>query len=207
MWINHRRQTATATITAVVDAIDGLALETRVHQLAGALADLGDTAPLEVRRARALGLLANPQRALWLTSSDPHKQASALASDSRLTPLLDHPRFAGLDPHDAAGTTPSAEAVRGVTGLGGCVGAQVYLHLDQHAVLSLVQQRYGHWGMPGLTNPAGGNPVAVEERLGAITLDLLREWLGAVDHVSLRPVLHLADPAVGRHPPPDRLIA
>jgi Domain of unknown function (DUF222) len=49
-----------------VDAADALRLHTTLNQVAGWLADLGDTDPVHVRRAKALGHLANPQQAIAL---------------------------------------------------------------------------------------------------------------------------------------------
>ncbi len=212
VWINHRGQAATATITAVVDAIDGVAFDARVGQVAATLAELGDTSAEQVRRARAVGIVANPQRALWLTGTDPAAQASALAADSRLVGLLEHPLFADLDPAtilDAQGRLTGAGLAEHATrptsrpaahgGRAAGVGAMVYLHLDPHAVQTLVQALTGrlHTAAAADAMEAVGAAVAVEERYGAITLALLREWLGAVDQITLRPVLHLTDPAAG----------
>ncbi len=224
VWINHRGQAATATITAVVDAIDGVAFDARVGQVAATLAELGDTSAEQVRRARAVGIVANPQRALWLTGTDPAAQASALAADSRLVGLLEHPLFADLDPAtilDAQGRLTGAGLAEHATrstsrpaahgGRAAGVGAMVYLHLEPHAVLTLVRTLTGTTHDTTADTAAAdtsdtsdtsdasdaGAAVAVEERYGAITLALLREWLGAVDQITLRPVLHLTDPAAG----------
>ena len=50
-----------ATLTAELDLVDGLDLDTAVTDLADHLGRLGDDPPLDERRARALGLLAHPQ--------------------------------------------------------------------------------------------------------------------------------------------------
>ncbi|HEY0889720.1 MAG TPA: HNH endonuclease signature motif containing protein, partial [Nocardioides sp.] len=49
---------ATGRLDAVVDAADALELDTILAQIAASLAAAGDTDPLDVRRAKALGLLA-----------------------------------------------------------------------------------------------------------------------------------------------------
>jgi len=55
-----------ATVWADLDATDAQHLDTTLSQGAAALAALGDTSSHDVRRAKALGLLADPQAALDL---------------------------------------------------------------------------------------------------------------------------------------------
>ena len=57
-----------ATLTAELDLVDGLDLDTAVTDLADHLGRLGDDSPLDERRARALGLLAHPQAVLDLVT-------------------------------------------------------------------------------------------------------------------------------------------
>ncbi len=129
-------------------------------------------------------------------------------ADSRLVGLLEHPLFADLDPAtilDAQGRLTGAGLAEHATrptsrpaahgGRAAGVGAMVYLHLDPHAVQTLVQALTGTTHDTADTSSDAGAAVAVEERYGAITLALLREWLGAVDQITVRPVLHLTDPA------------
>jgi hypothetical protein len=60
----HGESAATATMTATLDLLDAVDLDAAVSDLAGSMGRLGDTSPLGVRRAHALGILAHPQRAL-----------------------------------------------------------------------------------------------------------------------------------------------
>ena len=61
----------TSRITAVTTTPDAAAFEHAVDQVAGDLAALGSTAPDQVRRATAVGVLADPQHALDLhTTAD-----------------------------------------------------------------------------------------------------------------------------------------
>src|SRR3954451_23063734 len=66
VWLDHRESTATTQLNARLDTLDALDLDHAVTDLATTLGDLGDARPLDIRRATALGLLANPQRALDL---------------------------------------------------------------------------------------------------------------------------------------------
>ncbi|CAN5400698.1 hypothetical protein BH10ACT10_BH10ACT10_12240 [soil metagenome] len=71
VWFDHRASTATTDVTARLDTLDALDLESSVAGLAGLLGRLGDDRGLDLRQATALGLLAHPQRALDLASTDP----------------------------------------------------------------------------------------------------------------------------------------
>ena len=60
----------TTTMCAVLDGMDALVLDETVTALAAQAGRLGDTSPLDHRRADALALLAKPQRALDLFAGD-----------------------------------------------------------------------------------------------------------------------------------------
>ena len=62
------RAPATTDITMTLDTPDALLFDQTVTRIAGDLKELGDTEDLEVRRARAVGILADPQYALDLLS-------------------------------------------------------------------------------------------------------------------------------------------
>ena len=68
VWFEHRDSTATTTLTARLDTLDGIDLENTVADLASGIGRLGDHRPLDIRRATALGMLAHPQRTLDLFS-------------------------------------------------------------------------------------------------------------------------------------------
>jgi hypothetical protein len=57
---------ATTDVVMTLDTLDAAAFDQTLNQTAAALKSLGDDDSLEVRRARAVGVLANPQRALDL---------------------------------------------------------------------------------------------------------------------------------------------
>jgi hypothetical protein len=70
VWVDDDLD-GTSRITAVTTTPDAAAFEAAVHTVAGDLATLGSTAPEQVRRATAVGVLADPQYALDLhTTAD-----------------------------------------------------------------------------------------------------------------------------------------
>ncbi|WP_369814192.1 hypothetical protein, partial [Marmoricola sp. Leaf446] len=72
VWL-HRDGAAPATTEVVMtlDTPDAQLLDQSVTRIAADLRQLGDTDPLDVRRARAVGVLADPQHALDLMSGRP----------------------------------------------------------------------------------------------------------------------------------------
>jgi hypothetical protein len=63
---DHRDSVETTRMTADLDTLDALDLEATITDLAAEMRRFGDTTPLGVRRAHALGSLAHPQRTLHL---------------------------------------------------------------------------------------------------------------------------------------------
>ena len=121
-----------------LDTPDALLFDQTVTRIAGDLKELGDTEALEVRRARAVGILADPQHALDLLS----------------------------------GRETAAPSSRGGA-------ANLYVHLTPD------------W--PQISMSSTG--AASIERLGAVTTQLLTDWLtrfaAAGTKITLRPVLDL----------------
>src|SRR5215213_3422520 len=70
VWCEERLD-GTTTVTAVADTTDAVAFDTAVDTVAAGLGRLGDPDPWQVRRAKALGVLADPQYALTLTAPNP----------------------------------------------------------------------------------------------------------------------------------------
>ena len=85
VWLRHGHAPATTDITMTLDTPDALLFDQTVTRIAGDLKELGDTEDLEVRRARAVGILADPQFALdLLTGRDeaaPSRGARAAAAN------------------------------------------------------------------------------------------------------------------------------
>jgi hypothetical protein len=74
-------------MTATLDLLDAVDLDAAVSDLAGSMGRLGDTSPLGVRRAHALGTLAHPQRALDVFAGEapPRQQHSGATVTARAT--------------------------------------------------------------------------------------------------------------------------
>lgn len=79
VWVHHDDEDLTGTglarINAVTDTPDAVALHTALNDVAATLAALGDSDTDQVRRARALGVLADPQYALDLAATVEHNAA------------------------------------------------------------------------------------------------------------------------------------
>ena len=68
VWMRPGGAPATTDITMTLDTPDALLFDATVGRIAHDLHQLGDTDPLDLRRARAVGILADPQHALDLMS-------------------------------------------------------------------------------------------------------------------------------------------
>ena len=82
VW-THDQLDGTTRIDAVTGTPDATAFDTALSDVAGTLAALGDADPLQVRRAKAIGVLADPQYALDLTVTADHAQATGDTQASR----------------------------------------------------------------------------------------------------------------------------
>lgn len=177
VWFDHRESTATTDLTARLDTLDALDLNDSIIDLAATLGRLGDTRPLDIRRAGALGLLAHPQRALDLVHGTGHTLGRATTH-----PTGDTDTGVGAD-----GTAATSGIGLDGCGLSGSHGT-LYLHITRADLET------------GLADGTGGGRV---EKLGTATLQLLRDWLQRLNTVTIRPVL---DPdrgdAADRHEPP-----
>ncbi len=106
----HGESAATASMTATLDLLDAVDLDTTLSHLAATMASLGDTSPLGVRRSHALGLLAHPQRALDVfdgQASDHSPDPSPDQSPDRRTETVATTLYLHLDAADLTpGPTP-----------------------------------------------------------------------------------------------------
>jgi hypothetical protein len=199
-----------------MDTPDALDLDATLTQLAAQLATLGDTSPVEIRRARALGMLANPQRTLTLFGN-PRPQRLADQLTDQLTDQHSHPDTGhGSDPApdgsaQSATTGGTGSSTAGgyadatwqggcadATGRGGCVSCgSGYRGMRWNAATATL---YLHLTLADLQQGIGGKV----EKLGPATLDLLRDWLGRLDRVTIRPVLDTTrTDSSDRHDPPE----
>ena len=158
------------TFVAQTTAGDVARLDAMVDHLADLLGASGDEDSPQVRRAKGLGLLANPAMACVL-----------LAKRQSAEPDRDDPEQAQLEamPPDEAPTSAELAARLGrmLLSLGASAldrlrpRTVLYLHLSEEAVAGV-----------------SGAGVARAEDLGPLGLDQLRDWLGD-DRVVVRPVL------------------
>jgi hypothetical protein len=95
---------ATAELTATLDILDALDLDTTITGIATTMGHLGDTTPLGVRRAHALGMLADPQHTLNIFATpDPTSTSISTSSDR-----------SGADTYaDSSSTDSSSTGVKG----------------------------------------------------------------------------------------------
>ena len=82
VWLRHGTGApATTDVVMTLDTPDAWLFDQTLTRIAGDLHDLGDTETLEVRRARAVGILADPQHALDLLTG--HDTAAAPSRGAR----------------------------------------------------------------------------------------------------------------------------
>ena len=167
------------TLVAKAAAGDVTCLMATVNRLADILECEGDRDDADQRRAKALGLLAQPARALQLLIAHQHpaeRSASAPPEDDEPESEPDHQ---SLDLTAPAGLVRAAG-----------LGPQVVLHVH----LSDTAVAVGH----GVVRPEHGEPTS---------LDQLRSWLAETGcSVTVRPVLDPADvAAVDAYETPTRM--
>ena len=185
------------------EAPDAVGFDASIGRVAAALALLGDARTLDVRRAAAVGVLANPQQTIELfdqvvlvASADPEAAAGLLGEDvPRDNDAPDMPPDPLLD-----GPQPDGDSHRGTARCPACLGemgrpagsadprppAVLYVHLTDEAL-------------------RGRSGVARLEGVGPVLQDQVRRWLSN-SRVSVRPVLDVAGMApVDGYEVPDRM--
>src|ERR1700712_2525410 len=88
VWVRHRGNPATTDVFMTLDTPDAQLLDQTVSRIAGDLAALGDTDNLDIRRARAVGILADPQQALDLMSGREANPSTAAAGSGAMNLYL-----------------------------------------------------------------------------------------------------------------------
>lgn len=78
VWVGDEMTDGTRSIRIEADALDAAAFDNTIEEIAEALARLGDEGRRDVRRARAVGVVADPQGALDLLTDD-----AALTTNAR----------------------------------------------------------------------------------------------------------------------------
>ena len=197
----------TSEVFMTLDTGDAVAFDHTVTSMAATIGALGHPGDLGVRRAHAVGLLADPQKALDLLAvadiADPDR-----ARDPELDPERDpavctaeEAAYATANPfrRPAAGNGAGSGTGSG-TGSGDAPGEVVLVvHVTDRDLLA-----------GGPTVDSRG--VARCDRLGPMLLGRLQSWLLMAGHVTVEPVLDLdphtaSIPAVDAHDPPPRMAA
>ena len=83
VWISRDTDHGHATLVGKAHAIDISAVDATLNTLARALTVLGDTDPHQLRRAKALGILADPTAALDLTRRAEEAHAALQSADDQ----------------------------------------------------------------------------------------------------------------------------
>jgi hypothetical protein len=76
VWVRHRGNPATTDILMTLDTPDAELFDQTLTRIAADLRNLGDTDDVDVRRAKAVGIIADPQYALDLLSGCDHAAPS-----------------------------------------------------------------------------------------------------------------------------------
>lgn len=169
------------TLVARAAAGDVIFFVAMVDRIAQILAERGDTEPVDVRRSKAIGILATPARALQML------QEAAVAADTEpdTDPDTEHPDDADGPAPRTPGAWPWGPPVK-LDPRRLLPSATLYLHLSQ----SSMDDRAG---------------VARMEGVGPITVEQVREFLG---HCNVRvvPVLDVAGQVpIDAYEVPDRM--
>ncbi len=184
VWLGEEMTDGTCAIRIEADALDAASFDATIAQIAAALGRLGDADLHDVRRAKAVGVIADPQGTLDLLAD----QASDTGSESD----------EGKSPDAKPKTPPRRTSGRARVTL------YVHLHADAirgHATVDGQRARrargHGHGG------------VGRVEGLGPVTLEQIQQWLGrevAAPEVTIKQVIDLADRAsVDAYEVPDRI--
>jgi hypothetical protein len=171
----------TGEVFMVLDEADTVAFDHTVSTMAATMRALGHHGDLGVRRAHAVGLLADPQQALALLSVDP---AVVVAEDIAL---------GGANPFRRP-TTPGQQDTGADPGDPGEV--VLVFHVTDRDLLDADPLFPGRHG------------VARSPKLGPVLMGRLNGWLMTAGKVTIQPVVDsVAIAAVDAHDPPARMAA
>ena len=187
---HHKGAPGCSQVLMLLDTADAIGFDATVSTMAATMGALGHPGDLDVRRANAVGILADPQRALDLLAVDPDPDGpdGPDGPDPETDPAVcaaEDAMYAGPNPFvrlASAGSSgqPAGEAV-------------LVLHVTDRDLLD-----------GGLVPGRGG--VARSDKLGPVLLGRLQAWLFSAGKVTITPVLDLdAKQSVDAHDPPDRM--
>lgn len=176
-------------VDALVDTPDAEAFELAVADVAAALGALGDDDPLPVRRAKAVGILADPQHALDV--------AAAAQADPAVDPETGAARRRPRRRGPVAGRSLVIDLHLHLTPAGSCDPTH-----GAHAGTGAGPEHHPSDGVPAC--PVG--PVVRDGDLGPVARAAVERWLTQLApgaRIRVRPVLDLADDmAVDAHEVP-----
>jgi len=183
VWVSEEMTDGTRTVVIEADALDVTAFDSTLSQIADSLAVLGDPDVQDVRRAKAVGIIADPQgtldlydTALRADAADAAETDAATTGDTDTDCVGDSAGEPG--PTESTDRTRGADTDTGRLRAGGRARAvrpriQLHVHLTAAAIKA-------------------GTGVARVEELGPATLVLVERWLGRSD-ITLKPVIDLDD--------------
>lgn len=165
----------------VLDEADLVAFDAAVGMMADQIGALGHGGSLDVRRAHAVGILADPQQAFDLLAVDP---TAPDADEDPAVVAAEDIAHGAANPfrRPASGEGPSGEVV-------------LVFHITDRDLLDTGSS----WGSDG---------VARSPKLGPVLLGRLQSWLLSAGKVTIRPVVdHATIVPVDVHDPPARTAA
>jgi hypothetical protein len=182
-----------------LDTGDAVAFDHTVSTMSTTMKALGHPGDLGVRRAHAVGLLADPQRALDLLAA-----ADVADPDRAVDPAVDETVCVA---EEAVYATPSPfrRPERGGVAEDRSGEVRLVLHLSDRDLLAQTDPH-------ATTDSTGPRGVARSDELGPMLLGRLQAWLLTAGEVTIQPVLDL-DPAttqmaaVDQHDPPAPMAA
>ena len=176
----------TSAVFMTLDTVDAVALDHTVTTMATTMRALGHPGTLGVRRALAVGLLADPQQALELLA------AADVADPDRPLDRDHDPAVCVAEEAAYASPSPFRRPTLPGDERAGSGEVRLVVHVTDHDLL------------------AGDTGGVARTELGPVLLGRLRSWLLTAGRVTIRPVLDL-DPAttriaaVDRHDPPEAM--
>jgi Domain of unknown function (DUF222) len=164
VWVSEQMTDATLEVRIEADALDVQLFDHTLNRIAEGLARLGDPDRLDLRRAKAVGVIADPQGTLDLLHADQPNQPDQVDQADQADQPADRDRPGDHGARVRRSPVPGSRSRPQVT---------LYIHLSEAAVTA-------RWG------------TARVEDLGPATLETVATWLHRAD-LTVRPVLDLDD--------------
>jgi hypothetical protein len=196
VWLEDDTTEGTTRIEATVDTPDAHAFDRTLEQTATALSALGDASPRQVRRARALGVLADPQYTLDLHTTAKTTKTATIGTETVGIETVDAPaklRRTAASPmihlhlHTGCGCETPSDTGQGaaVTGLFGPVTRVHPEGLGSWRPGPAPTAAVGRW-LAGLTPGTQVTVTPVVDLAGHIAVDAYEHPAGLVRQVAER---------------------